>query len=174
MRDTARDLGLLSWRCVFPAANGGSWYPYGFMAPIEVNEPALGAAVDRIAREVERLAAEGFGPHQILVGGFSQGACVVCEYLWRRSPGHLAAIVFSGGLPGASGSVWADRPDLDGMKVLVTGSPEDPWVPFSRVTETAAWLEASGAKVRFESFVDRPHRIDPLDLDAGRQFIADL
>jgi predicted esterase len=174
MRDAAREIGLLAWRCVFPAADEGSWYPGGFMDPIEANEPALDAAVDRIVREVDRLGSEGFGPHQILVGGFSQGACVVCEYLWRHAPGHLAAVVFSGALPGPAGSVWADRHGLAGMRTLLTGSPADPWVPFARMAETAAWLEASGARVQFEVFEDRPHRLDERDFDSGRRFVAGL
>jgi predicted esterase len=172
MREAAVEMGLLDSRCVFPVADDGSWYPHGFMEPLADNEPALGAAVDRIAREVERLAADGFDPDRIIVGGFSQGACVVCEYLRRRPPRHLGALILSGGLPGAGGEVGADRADLSGLPVLLTTSPADRWVPIARVRETAAWLEASGARVFLEVFADRPHRIDPLDIDACRRFLA--
>ncbi|HUG62162.1 MAG TPA: phospholipase [Methylomirabilota bacterium] len=174
MRDLAGQLGLLAWRCVFPPADDASWYPKSFLKPVEVNEPSLDAAVGRVEAEVERLRDEGFAPERILVGGFSQGACVICEYLARRPTRHLGALILSGGLAGPAGTTWRPQVELEGMPALLTGSPADPWVPLARVRETADWLRASGARVRLEEFADREHVIDDRDIAAGVEFIAGL
>ena len=174
MRNLAADMGLLGWRLVFPAAEGGSWYPGHFMDEIATNEPALGNAVAAIETEVARLGEEGFGPHQLLVGGFSQGACVICEYLLRRQPTHLAAIIFSGGSPGPLETRWPDRPGISGTTILVTAGSGDPFVRVARVHETVTWMTASGAKVRTEVFDRRTHAVEEDDLEAAREFIATI
>jgi len=47
------------------------------------NEPSLTWALERIDQLVAQLEAEGFARDQIFLLGFSQGACLLAEYLSR-------------------------------------------------------------------------------------------
>jgi phospholipase/carboxylesterase len=174
MRDLAGAIGLLSWRCVFPSIEGESWYPGHLMDPIENNEPALRDVVDEIAREAARLEDEGFKPENVLIGGFSQGACVTAHYLSRHPVRHLAALILRGALPGEPGTSWPPAPHLAGMPALLTGGRLDPFIPDERVSETAAWLHASGAAVRISVSDDPGHGMDDEDVAEVRKFIESL
>jgi phospholipase/carboxylesterase len=175
MRDLAAAMGLLTWRCSFPAADEASWYPKGFMKPIEANEPDMEASVDRISREIDRLGDEGFPPERIVVGGFSQGACVVCEYFARRPTRHLGAVILSGALAGPDGRAGrAPRPELKGLPTFISGSRADPWVSLARVDETAQWFREGGAIVDLMVLDDRLHVVDDREIDRAAAMLADL
>ncbi len=174
MRDIAASLGMLDWRCVFPAVEGSSWYPHPFTGPIEENEPALGASVERIRLDLERIEGEGLAAEKVLVGGFSQGACVVAEYLARGGPRPMAILLLSGALPGPDDLVRPPRADLAGVPAFVTGSHADPYMPAARVAATAEWLRAGGAEVHLTLFEDRLHTIDESEIADAASFIAGL
>ena len=54
---------------VAPAAAGGTWYPYSFMAPREQNEPAITSALFVLESLVESLRDHGFSSHKIVLLG---------------------------------------------------------------------------------------------------------
>src|SRR5688500_13146508 len=58
-----------------PAAPGGAWYPYSFMAKRETNEPGITNGLNQIGALVKELTTSGFPTHRIMLLGFSQGAC---------------------------------------------------------------------------------------------------
>lgn len=168
MQALAASLGLSGARCLFPAATGSTWYPQSFLAPIEANEPSLSAAIGHYERLVGALLTEGVAPERILLGGFSQGACLTAEYLARHPRRYAGAVLFTGGLIGPPGTTWPARRALQGMPVYLTTSQVDEWVPPARVEETATWLDASGAKVSLRIFDARPHLVSEAEIvDAG-------
>ena len=57
---------------VAPAASGGTWYPFSFMAARERNEPGISSGLAVIESLVTDLMTQGFAPHQIMLLGFSQ------------------------------------------------------------------------------------------------------
>src|SRR5438045_4171209 len=59
-----------------PAASGGAWYPFSFMAEREKNEPGITNGLAQIASLVDDLTARGYPSHKIMLLGFSQGACL--------------------------------------------------------------------------------------------------
>src|SRR5262245_44388198 len=68
-----------------PAAAGRTWYPESFLSAIERNEPGLSSGlrtIDRVIAEVERAGIE---PGNIILLGFSQGACLASEYAIRHA-----------------------------------------------------------------------------------------
>ncbi|WP_240073728.1 alpha/beta hydrolase [Cupriavidus taiwanensis] len=83
-----------------PLAAENTWYPERFIAPLEANEPRLSQALARIEVLSEALLAMGF-PYtaQVLVG-FSQGACLCSEFLWRQRRRYAGLIALTGGLIG--------------------------------------------------------------------------
>lgn len=163
-------------RWLAPAADTGSWYPGRFFDPVAVNEPFLSQAIDRIDRVVDEAGEGGrLGPSQIFLAGFSQGACLALEYALRRPGRSGALVVFTGSIFGAPGEVRSFPPDLlAGLRVLVTGSDSDEWIPEASTRETARLLSELGAEVRLRVYKGRPHIVSPEELAEARDFIRAL
>lgn len=95
-----------------PHAAGGTWYPEGFLVPLERNQPWLDHALATVEAARDRLSAQGFGRDRVVLIGFSQGGCVVAEYV-RRHPGRYGGVVVcTGGLAGPPGTTWHSNGDL--------------------------------------------------------------
>src|ERR1700687_23231 len=75
-----------------PQAAGCSWYPYGFMAPLEQNEPGLSSGLAVIGELLAALAVAGIGAERTMLLGFSQGACLSLEFA-ARAARRFAALV---------------------------------------------------------------------------------
>ena len=170
MQQLAGRLGRDDVAVVAPAAPGGSWYPDRFSAPRAANEPQLSAALATVHRTLDDLQARGVEPARIVVGGFSQGACLACDALAGR-PRRIAALaVICGGLIGTDDE-WARPPAgaLDGLPVLLTGTEQDPWVPVDRVRSTADVLRSAGAVVDLRVSPPAPHEVHPEEVEALRE-----
>jgi phospholipase/carboxylesterase len=160
-----RRLALPDVAYVAPAADERSWYPAGFMAPIADNEPRLSLALERVARLADKLATP-----QVIIG-FSQGACLACEHVYRRRGRIAALIAFTGGLIGPPGTSWRTGDDLRDLPVLIGGSLDDAWVPVARMRETADVLERLGARVVTHFYAGSEHTIVDGELAAARELI---
>ena len=114
---------------LLPGAPGNSWYPQSFMAPFAANEPWLSRSLANQARLIEGVIAAGVPPERIVLGGFSQGACLTAETLVRAPRRYGAGIIFTGGLIGPPGTAWPAEPALAGTPVYLSGSEIDPHVP---------------------------------------------
>jgi dienelactone hydrolase len=110
----------------------------------------------------------GGDERRIVLGGFSQGACLTAETLVRRPRRLGGAIVWTGGLIGPPGTSWPLAPALAGMAVLVTGSDVDPFVPESRGHETARHFAACGCTVETMMLPGRPNEIADAEIAAAR------
>ncbi len=177
MLDLAAGLETGGTRWIAPYADNGLWYPGRFMEPLESNEPHLTRAVERCHRLVED-ASEGhrLGPRQLFIVGFSQGACIAVEYALRH-PGVCGAIVvFSGCLMGPSETDWrpAGGKSLRGLRVFITGSDMDEWIPEERTRQTAQVLARLGADVEMHVYPSRPHFVSNLELSEARTFLASM
>jgi predicted esterase len=172
MRDLARAIDVPSMHFAMPAAPGATWYPESFLAPIENNEPALSRSLDHYARLIDRLIAHGVPAESIVLGGFSQGACLTAEILVRRPRRYGAALIFTGGLIGPPGTDWPVQPALRGTPVYLSGSKVDEWVPASRVEETGRVLRDSGAEVEVRIFDERPHVVCDEEIASARDLLS--
>lgn len=70
-----------------PQAARNRWYPHSGYAPFERNEPWFSSALERVAAAVDEAAAVDIPPEKILYFGFSQGACLGCEFVARKPTG---------------------------------------------------------------------------------------
>ena len=138
---------------------------------MEANQPQLDQTLARVEAEVRRLEALGVPRRRIALIGFSQGACIACEYV-RRHPARWAAVIaFTGGLFGPEGSVW-DAPDrLAGSPVLLSNSDHDEWVPWPRTEETAAVFRRMGAEVSLKLYPGRDHVVGDDEIDEARTIL---
>jgi phospholipase/carboxylesterase len=143
---------------VAPAAADGTWYPGSFMDPLEVNEPRLTWALDRIHGLVGDLVAGGREHGEIFLIGFSQGACVVLEYFSRHPAPFGGVVALTGGLFGPPGTTW-DGPFLSGVPVRLATSDGDELVPLERVEATRRALAGRGADVTLQVYVGMGHEI---------------
>ena len=168
MIGVAERIGLpeVAWRAL--QAPGGSWYPGSFLAPLADNQPHLDQALAQVEAEVRALEANGVPRRRIVLVGFSQGACVACEYVRRHARRWGGLIAFTGGLFGPEGSVW-DAPDrLADTPVLLSNSDHDEWVPWPRTEETAAVFRRMGAEVSLRLYRGRDHLVGDDEIDRAR------
>ena len=145
------------------------------MEPLESNEPFLTRSVERCHRLVQDASEGGrLSPQQLFIVGFSQGACIAVEYAMRHSGSCAAIIVFSGCLMGPAGTDWhpADGKTLRGLRVFLTGSDMDEWIPEARTRQTAQVLADLGAEVEMRVYPSRPHLVSDLELAEARSFLS--
>ncbi len=173
--DIAR--GVEGVALVAPQAPGGTWYPLSFLAPLAANEPHLSNAVAAVVAAVE--AAQAAGVARVVLGGFSQGACLALEVAARHATrlGLAAAFGLSGGLIGTSngpdGSARLDyAARLDGLPVFAGVAPDDPHIPLSRFEASAAVFEHLGAAADFRVYPGLGHAIHADEVAAVRALVA--
>ena len=160
--DMADELGRSGVTHIAPEAYHNTWYPNSFMADRGANQPHLDSALRAVDDAVE-LAREAGIPHErIVVTGFSQGACLASEYVYRNPTEYGAMAALSGGLIGADGTEWPDAGEasLEGTPALFGCSDEDPHIPESRVHESADAYERRGADVTKRLYEGMGHRIN--------------
>jgi phospholipase/carboxylesterase len=171
MLELATWLGVDGVHYVAPRAANGTWYPRRFIEPRAANEPWLGFALGACDAAVARLSAEGWAPERIALVGFSQGACLMLDYVAGHPRRYGAVAGLTGGLIGADGELMRPAPGLDGTPTLITGAEGDQWVPLERTRESAAILADAGADVDLRVFGPGPHTVREEELAAVRELI---
>jgi phospholipase/carboxylesterase/glyoxalase family protein len=147
--------------CVAPAAAGGSWYPFSFMAPRAQNEPGISSALGVLDALVVDLMNRGFPSRKIVLLGFSQGACLSSEFSIRHPRRYGGVLVLSGGLIGAPGTTWDDvTASLDGTPVFLGCSDIDSHIPKERVIESEAVFARIGARVKRTLYPGMGHAVN--------------
>ncbi|NLF12285.1 MAG: phospholipase [Anaerolineaceae bacterium] len=157
-----------------PEAAGGSWYPYGFLSPIEHNEPYLSSALETIAGLLQNLEEAGMGANQTMLLGFSQGACLALEFAARHARRYGGVAALSGGLIGPEGTSWDSRGSLSGTPILLACSDHDPHIPRDRVLESADVLRRMGGNVTARLYPELGHTINEDELRRVRAMMDEL
>jgi predicted esterase len=165
------ELQLPTFAALAPQAAGHTWYPQSFLAPIEANEPYLSSALRRIESIVGDLTGRGVRAEKIALLGFSQGACLTCEYVVRHPRRYGAAIAFTGGVIGPPGTARDYAGSLEGTSIFLGSSDPDPHVPFARVQETAAVLQRMGAEVDVRRYPGMGHTINQEEFATARSLL---
>lgn len=163
-------VGLPGLSYLLPSAAGQTWYPGRFMEPAEVNQPWLDHAVEACGALLERIAAAGMPPERTFLIGFSQGACLVSEYLLRRPRRYAGAAVLTGGYPGPE--TRAPNGSFEGTPIFLGLSRHDEWVPLSRAEETAALFREMNADVTFRVYEDREHHVNDAEIAEIRKLLT--
>jgi phospholipase/carboxylesterase len=170
----AEDLGVEGVAYRAPQAARGSWYPNRFIAPIEQNEPHLASALQAVSDSVESLVDAGIPYEQVVVLGFSQGACLGSEFVARTPRRYGGVVAFSGGLIGPLGTEFDHEGDLAGTPVFLGCSDSDPHIPVERVHETRDVFERLGADVDERIYEGMGHTINADEIGYVRDLLADL
>jgi predicted esterase len=170
--DLARPLARPDVTWLAPAAVNNTWYPLSFLAPREQNEPYLSSALRRLDAVVAAAVAAGVPRERIVLLGFSQGACLACEFVATRPARWGGLVAFSGGLIGPPGTAWDLAGSLAGTPAFLGCSDVDAHVPKVRVEESARVLEAMGAAVTLRIYPGMGHLVNDDELDHARAIIA--
>jgi predicted esterase len=156
-----------------PSANGGTWYPYSFMADIAANEPWLSTALDSIGRVVR--AVEAHVPlERIVLLGFSQGGCLCSEFAVRNAARYGGLLAFSAGLIGPPGTTWDHPGSFDGMTAFFGCSDVDPHIPLDRVDESVEVLRRMNALVTRRIYPRMGHFVNEDEIAFARDLIDSL
>ncbi|AGF71142.1 alpha/beta hydrolase [Corynebacterium halotolerans] len=169
LADRVGQLDQLRW--VMPAAPENSWYPAGFMASFEENEPFLGDALKTVERHLGELLGS---PAPVVALGFSQGACLLAEYLLTARPAVDGIVLHTGGYLGPDHRTFHSEPGFAGTPAAVLTAREDAWVPLHRSEETAEELTAAGAKVTLTVYEDTEHHINDDAVDRIRELLKQV
>ena len=88
----------------------------------------------------------------MVLGGFSQGACLAAEYALRHPAPFGGLLLYTGGFCGPQGTPAPQVDAFEATPVYLGTSDPDGWVPVWRVRETAAAFTALGASVELDVF----------------------
>ncbi len=157
-----------------PQAAGNTWYPYSFLAPIPQNQPGLNSGLQAVADAVAQVEAAGIPTEKIIIGGFSQGACLASEFVARHARRYGGLLLFSGGLIGPPGTPRDYDGLLDGTPVFVGCSDDDFHIPVERVEETVVTLQNLGAVVNKKIYPNMGHTIIQDEIDEAQKILKAL
>jgi predicted esterase len=143
-----------------PQASGNTWYPYSFLAPTTQNEPGLSSGLWVIDQLVAELGKRGKTTAEILLLGFSQGACLALEYAARNARQYAGVIGLSGGLIGQSLDRSRYPGTFPGTPVFLGCSDIDSHVPMTRVQESSVIFREMGATVTERIYPGMGHTVN--------------
>jgi predicted esterase len=171
--DLAPLLDLPAFAFLAPAAAGNAWYPKPFTAPPGTNEPWLSSALDQLDQLLARVE-EHVPVSQVVLVGFSQGACLTLEYAVRHPRRYGAVIGLSGALIGPPGTPRTYSGSLDGTPVLLSSSDPDPYVHADLVRESGIVLGRLGGDVQTRIYPEMGHTINTDEVSDTRNLMAAL
>jgi len=154
-----------------PQAAGNTWYPFSFLEPPARNEPGLSSALRVLADLVAEAEEAGIAAQRIVLGGFSQGACLASEFAARNPRRYGGLIALSGGVIGPMGAPRTVAGSVDGMPAFIGCSDADPHIPAARVEETAAVFRKLGADVTLQIYPGMGHVINQDEIDRARDIV---
>ena len=119
---------------------------------------------------------------KIIIGGFSQGACLTAQFLLKNPAKYWGAFIFSGAIPGLfeyainlkSGENIFEGVDLKGTRVFVGCGDSDPLIR-ARAAEWSAWVfERAGAEVKKGIYEGLGHSICKEELEVLKGWVQEV
>jgi predicted esterase len=154
-----------------PDAANNAWYPARFMEPIAHNEPWLSSALLCVGRVVQSVLDAGIPTDRLVLGGFSQGACLALEYAARHATQYGGLFALAGGLIGPDG-VARDYPGaFRGTPVFIGVGDQDFHIPVARSRHSAEVFTRMGASVDLRVYPGLQHAVVPDEIEAVRALV---
>jgi phospholipase/carboxylesterase len=171
MLDVAQRLALADVAYLLPVSAQRTWYPARYFDPRAENEPHLSEALSAIDDAIDRA---GVPDERIVLAGFSQGACLIADFVASAGPRRFAgAAILTGSLIGAP----EERiiPDVGpGLPMVFASSRHDEWIALPDALATADAFRGAGADVTWLELEDRVHHVSDRAVDALRELFAAL
>jgi predicted esterase len=157
-----------------PQAEGSTWYPNRFLAPLEENEPWLSSALEFVSDVLVQIVAAGVAFEHTILLGFSQGACLTLEFAARNARRYGGIVGLSGALIGPDGTPRRYPGSLAGTQVFLGCSDTDFHVPKDRVDETADVMRTLSGDVTKRLYPKMDHTINQDEVDFVRGIMKQL
>jgi phospholipase/carboxylesterase len=123
---------------------------------------------------VDDVVAHGVPAGRIAIVGFSQGACLATEWVYRRTDRIGALIAFSGGLIGPPGTAWERTASFHEMPAFFGCSDVDAHVPRARVEASAGIFSTLGALVTPRIYPGMGHVVNEDEIVHARAILDEL
>jgi len=157
-----------------PQAARSTWYPNSFLSPVERNEPGRSSGLQAVDDAIETAVDAGIDRGNVLLLGFSQGACLASEYVARNPRRYGGVAALSGGLIGEVVDPENYEGDIKSTPVFVGCSDVDPHIPIERVHATTEAFERLNGDVDERIYEGMGHGVNGDELDAVADLVADL
>lgn len=165
-------LGVTDVTYAAPEAEGNSWYPQSFLVPLARNEPQLSAALQAVEDALSELEQAGVTRENIVLLGFSQGACLALEFAARNARRYGGVVALSGGLIGPEGTPRDYPGSLLDTPVFLGCSDVDAHIPEARVRGSAVVMRKLGGAVDLRIYPGMAHTVNRDELDAAKAIIT--
>ncbi|MFI5187419.1 MAG: alpha/beta hydrolase [Chitinophagales bacterium] len=166
----ATHLNVNDYTLIAPRATNNTWYPYSFLETPSRNEPWLSSAL-AILGEIVNDLTKVISKKNIYFLGFSQGACLVLEFVARNAAKYGGCVAFTGGLIGDKIYTENYEGDFQNTPVFIGTSNPDPHVPVERVYETVLILKSMNASVTEKIYENIGHTIIQDEFDCANELI---
>lgn len=161
----APDVWLLA-----PQADNNSWYNAGYAEALDAAAEEVDSALGVVDAAVQR-AAEEVGRENVVVMGFSQGACLASEWAIRTESPVGGLVILTGAPLGPRPAPRTPASFWNGVPAVVGIQRDDPWVRPEHAESFAETLRAAGAESTFLMAEPGPHRIRSLERIEARRVI---
>jgi predicted esterase len=155
-----------------PQANGNTWYPNSFLAPIPTNEPGITSGLQLIDEVFASIELSGVESGRVMLLGFSQGACLSLEYAARHARRFGGVCGLSGGVIGPDDTPRDYAGTFDGTPIFLGCSDIDPHIPKKRVEDTAAILTRMKADVTMRIYPGMGHLVNEDEIAHVKRMMA--
>lgn len=159
---------------LIPQAANNTWYPHSGFGSLEANQPFLSSALETIGNLFERIQEAGISTDRIIIGGFSQGACLASEFVTQNAQRYGGLLMFSGALMGPPDRERSYQGTLADTPVFIGGVDHDSWVTTERLQQTADVLTKLGGRVTLDIAPGSQHAIRPAEIARAAQLIDQL
>lgn len=164
-------LNVKDYALLAPQATNHTWYPYAFLAPPAQNEPWLSSALSLLKETVDDVVKAGIPKENIFFMGFSQGACLMLEFITRNADKYGGATAFTGGLIGDKIYPENYKGDFNGTPIFIGTSDPDPHVPVVRVHATENILKDMNATVTVKIYQNMGHTISEDEIKMANSLV---
>ena len=124
-----------------------------------------------LADTVSDINQQGISSDNIYFLGFSQGACLMLEFITRNARKWGGAVAFTGGLIGDKIYTENYKGDFEGTKIFIGSANPDAHVPVERVHATTALLKTMHADVTEKIYEDMGHTINQDEINKANELI---
>lgn len=154
-----------------PEAEGNAWYPQSFLKPLADNEPYLTGALKAVGDALGKLEKLGFDAENVVLLGFSQGACLALEFAAQNARRYGGVVALSGGLIGPDGTPRDYPGSLGGTPVFLGCSDVDAHIPEARVMASAGVMNKLGGTVDMRIYPGMGHTVNEEEIGAAKAII---
>lgn len=164
MEHLVRHLSAPDVHYVLPRAAGDGWYTAPTCDPMrEATRAELDQALGQISRDAAQALERAHPSARLVVGGFSQGACLSLEYASAYGAWEGAAFALTGCRVGQPDGTAAAA-DLQAFPIYMSTGSNDPFIRLPEFCRTVQSVAAAGARVRADVFPRSDHVMSPVEI----------